>query len=91
MCIIKSFLDRAIYWSIWKWPGQAEARQTETTANLESVIKIANFTKIIQELVDPRLVIFHKRIKRDHVRFFGIGRFVRQILQHFRNLLMPSQ
>jgi hypothetical protein len=57
---------------------------------LESVVKVANFAKTVQELVDSCLVIFHKWIERCHVRFFRIRRFVCQVLEHFCDLQSRS-
>jgi hypothetical protein len=57
---------------------------------LESVVKVADFTKTVQKLVDSCLVVFHKWIEGCHVSFFGVGRFVCQVLKHLRDLHTTS-
>lgn len=34
---------------------------------LKRIIEIANFAKIVQELIDPRLIVLYKWIQRGHV------------------------
>ena len=43
-----------------------------TITHLESIIKIADFTQIVQELIDTCLVIFDEGIEGHHVLFLGI-------------------
>ena len=57
---------------------------------LESVVKVADFTKAVQKLVDSCLVVFHKRIEGCHIGFLRIGRLVCQVLKHFRDLQSRS-
>lgn len=65
---------------------QVTLRQRHILVHLKSVVEVANLAKVVQELVDSRLVVLDERVERDHVSFLGIRRLVGQILQHFRNL-----
>jgi len=53
---------------------------------LQSVIKISNFAKAVEKLIDAGLIVFDEGIESDHVGFFGVRWFVRQILQHLCDL-----
>lgn len=54
--------------------------------HLQSFVKVADLTQLVQELVDALLVLLHKRVGRQHVAFLGIRGPVGQILQHLGNL-----
>lgn len=58
--------------------------------HLKSIVEIAHFAKVVQELVDPSLVILHERVQRHHILLLGVRGLVRQVLQHLRNLCNPS-
>lgn len=53
---------------------------------LERFIEVANFTQIIEELVDASFVVLNEGVQRHHVGFLGVGGLVGQILQHFGDL-----
>lgn len=41
-------------------------------SNLESVVKVSNLAEIIEELVDPRLIVLNKRIDCNHIGLLSI-------------------
>jgi len=70
---------------------QRTATEWTIIVYLESIVEIADFAQIVQELVDARLVIFDERIEGHHILFLGIRRLVRQVLKHLRYLLDVSK
>ena len=52
----------------------------------KSVIEIPDFAEVVEELVNPRFIIFYKRVQRDHVDLLRIRGLICKILQHLRNL-----
>ena len=53
---------------------------------LKRLVEVTDFAELVQESVDLRLVVLHEWVKGNHVRFLGIRGFVRQVLQHLRDL-----
>lgn len=60
--------------------------ETWPRAYLESVVKVSDFAKTVQELIDSCLVVFHKGIESCHVGLLRIRRLVGQILKHLCDL-----
>ena len=58
----------------------------EETSHLERLVEIADLTKLVQESVNPRLVVLDERVERDHVSLLCVRRLVRKVLQHLGNL-----
>lgn len=81
-----SFLERAIYWSIYQGVFRLRIDKRQSETNLEGVIKVSNFTEAVQKMVDSCLVVFHKGIEGCHISFLCIGRLVCQILKHLCDL-----
>jgi len=54
--------------------------------NLEGIVKVSNFAKAVQKLVDSRFIVFHKGIEGCHISLLCIGRFICQVLKHLRDL-----
>ena len=52
----------------------------ERRTHLQGVVEVRDFTKVVQELVNPGLVVLDEGIKCDHVRFLSIGWLVGKIL-----------
>ena len=44
----------------------------ERWTHLQGVVEVRDFTKVVQELVNPRLVILDEGVQCDHIRFLGI-------------------
>lgn len=55
--------------------------------HLKSVVEVSDLAEVVQELVDPRLVVLHERVQRHHVCLLRVRRLVGQILQHLRDLI----
>ncbi|SRR6266851_6729240 len=81
-----SFLERAIYWSICRRVIRLTSDKRWPGTDLEGVVKVSDFTKAVQKLVDSCLIVFHKGIEGCHVKFLRIGRLVCQILKHLCDL-----
>lgn len=85
--IIKSFLERAIYWSIWQREGNQQTHQEEDLSSyLKRVVEVTNFAEVVQELVNSSFVVFNKRIEGHHICFLRVGGLICKILKHLGDL-----
>lgn len=55
-----------------KLPQNVAFVRGEGNTHLKGIVEIADFAKIVQELVDPRLIVLDKWVQGDHVGFLGI-------------------
>lgn len=62
-----SFLERAIYWSICRKIVKLRSDEGWLKTNLEGIVKVSNFAKAVQKLVDSCFVVFHKGIEGCHI------------------------
>ena len=58
----------------------------EETSHLERLVEIADLTKLVQESVNPRLVVLDEGVEGGHVCLLCVGRLVGKVLEHLRNL-----
>jgi hypothetical protein len=56
------------------------------STDLQCLEEVADLAEVVQDLVDPRLVRLHERVKAPHVLFLSIQRLVREVLQHLCDL-----
>lgn len=54
--------------------------------DLKGFVEVPNFAQIIEEEIDPSLIVLDKRIKGCHISLLGIRRLIRKVLKHFCNL-----
>lgn len=87
----RSFLESAIYWSIYDHSVNQPVRRGKVVANLKRIVEVSNLAQVVQELVNPRFIVFNEGVESDHVGFLCIRGFVRQILEHFGNLQATDQ
>lgn len=57
---------------------------------LQTLVKVANFAQVVEELVYPGLVVLDKGVEGHHVGLLGIGRLVGQVLEQLGNQCKSS-